>query len=402
MNREVKVPMELTEGVSASGLIHNDSIREVGVAVELRLLSVDDASEVFKVSLLIHTHYDDPDFVKKDGRKQNGYERVDDYEGYLPSLVMVNCTETQFEEFVQVTRVNYHTGVVWTAFYNTCVISESLELEKFPFDRQLFRVIFKSANAKLRPWKVDNKVLDFLPMQGRALQDEDKVNAVYLVACELKNWFMARFKVTYFPDDDDPASLTQGEFEIAIMAERDPKFYFFNFYLIIYLIVLTNVALLSIDPVDSGDRNAVTITLLLTLVAFKFVLMEGTPKVGYLTYMDMYVVSSFVFTIIAVFENIFISPLVQCQLSSEADCDDLETLSLGLREKDAFFQIAFAAIWTVLNLIVTVTCFWPSLLRDSWDSVLSNQIGETDQTVQRTRMVMNNGNGKIVQAQDVL
>ena len=167
----------------------------------------------------------------------------------------------------------------------------------------------------------------------------------------------------------------------------------------IFLIVLSNFSVLAIDPIAAGERIAVTITLLLTLVAFKFVLLEGTPKVGYLTYMDRYVVGAFAFLVGASFENIIISPLTMCLISSDDDCGDLEVLSEDLREPDATFQLIYAAVWTVVNIYITLICFIPSLVRDKWDSVLDNQIGETEKTVQRTRRVYNSATKTIVLAQ---
>lgn len=181
----------------------------------------------------------------------------------------------------------------------------------------------------------------------------------------------------------------QGEFEVSIRAERDPKFYFFNFYLVIYLIVLTNICLVSIDPIDAGDRNAVSLTLLLTLVAFKFVLNEGTPKVGYLTLMDKYVVTSFLFILIATFENIFVSPLVMCAFSEGSDCDEdsLQELTEDAREKDILFQLIFAFIWSSVNVLVALGCFIPSLVRMSWKKVENDQIGQTEETLRRTKRI---------------
>lgn len=416
---EVVRDIDITQQVSShrvndKGLIEDESISEVGVATECRLLSVNDADETFKVSLLIHCHFTvanieidetEPNYEEliksvrrytADPSCPDAYERVDEYNLYRPTIVMVNTVATQLEEFAETVRYNRHTGMVWISYYNTCEITESLELEKFPFDRQLFRVSFKSANAKLRNWKAPTDVLDFPLLRGKNVKQE-QLYATHLVACELKSWFMKGFFVEYFPDDDDPVSLTQGEFSITIKAERDPKFYFFNFYFVIYLIVLSNGALVSVDPELSGDRHAITITLLLTLVAFKFVLIEGTPKVGYLTYMDKYVLMSYIYTMAAVVENIVISPFVFCLFDEyvfddDVECDDPEGLSdlaFNVKIYDQYFHAGFSVSWSLINLAMAIMCFFPSLVRFSWKTVIDGQIGDTEDTVQRTNLVEN-------------
>ena len=55
------------------------------------------------------------------------------------------------------------------------------------------------------------------------------------------------------------------------------------------------------------DRCSVTLTLLLTTVAFKLVLAEGMPKVSYLTYLDQYVFVSFFLLFMITMENVMIA-----------------------------------------------------------------------------------------------
>ena len=53
-----------------------------------------------------------------------------------------------------------------------------------------------------------------------------------------------------------------------------------------------------------SERCSVTLTLLLTTVAFKLVLVEGMPKVSYLTFLDQYVVTSFFLIFIITLQNV--------------------------------------------------------------------------------------------------
>jgi hypothetical protein len=63
-------------------------------------------------------------------------------------------------------------------------------------------------------------------------------------------------------------------------------------------------------PIDAlHDRCSVTLTLLLTTVAFKLVLAEGMPKVSYLTFMDQYVFVSFFLLFLITMEQAIIASI---------------------------------------------------------------------------------------------
>lgn len=371
-------------------VVKSKCLPEVGVAAEIRLLSVDDVEETFLVALLIHTHFQlSPGALEEsaeDGVEvDDAYQRIapEHYRGFLPAMAVVNCVDSRLPEFEKVIRVHRAKGIVWVSYYNVCNISENLELYKFPFDRQLFRVSFRSANSKLRPWSTDLYMIDFVDIT-RGKPTAEEMNATYLVACEKKRWFMDDFVVSYFPDDSDPANLTTGEFLISIRVDRNPMFYLFSFFLVIYLIVLANVSVLSLPAAETGDRNIITITLLLTLVSFKFILLQSTPKVGYMTYLDIYVAIAFGFLAIGVIENVFISPKVICLLTGEEFCEVPDEFLLSSASGDVTFQIIFAMLWSLINLFITICCLSPSLVRYKWEYVEQNQIGATHSTVMKT------------------
>uniref|UniRef100_A0A7S3V3K3 Neurotransmitter-gated ion-channel ligand-binding domain-containing protein n=1 Tax=Aplanochytrium stocchinoi TaxID=215587 RepID=A0A7S3V3K3_9STRA len=386
-NSDIVVQVDAPKQTESGGSDENPDLQVVGVATELRLLSVDDANETFVVALLIHAHYEDPESFDGDHASPDVFKRNSEYDGFIPEFTMVNCVDTQFDSFQVTVRTNQRTGEIWSSHYNTCTISESLELEKFPFDRQLFRVVFKSPNSALKQWEIDVGILDFLPdfKNGKRVENTSQ----YLVSCELKSWTMADFKVGQFKEDVDPASLTGGEMEITIMAERSPLYFFINFVLVMYLIVATNFANVSVSPSDSADRLATTITLLLTLVAFKFVLADAIPKVGYLTYMDKYVLTSYFFLMISIVENVAVTPRFLCYLDKNGFCNELETAEFegDATDTDFYFQIIFLVAWTFENIIVAIFSFKPQILQESWKKVQEGQIGETESSVKRTSVV---------------
>jgi hypothetical protein len=77
------------------------------------------------------------------------------------------------------------------------------------------------------------------------------------------------------------------------------------------LAILTFLAGLSAGAVDAdgkrvttADRLSITLTLLLTAVAYKFIVSSSLPQVSYLTSMDSYVLSCFFFMLLVIIENV--------------------------------------------------------------------------------------------------
>jgi len=207
---------------------------------------------------------------------------------------------------------------------------------------------------------------------------------------------MSGINVGIHLDDPDPVSLTKGEFELTIQASRDPVFYLYNYVSVFYIIVLLNAGSVAISVTEIGDRLSFSSSLLLTAVAFKFVLAETLPKVGYQTVMDRYVIMAFLFIAVGSLQHMAASPHVRCfsefyKLENQAlplAIAECETQVVGEASRfDGVFQLCFAALWTLFNFITALLCYFPRLVQISWKQVINSQVGETDDTIKRTNIV---------------
>jgi hypothetical protein len=70
-----------------------------------------------------------------------------------------------------------------------------------------------------------------------------------------------------------------SEFSVVALAERNPTYYAVNVLSIVFLIVVSNIVCYGVSVHDTADRAGITLTLLLTAVAFKFVIGAELPKV---------------------------------------------------------------------------------------------------------------------------
>ena len=110
------------------------------------------------------------------------------------------------------------------------------------------------------------------------------------------------------PDDDDKFSVVLAE----VAAFRRSSYHVFNIMLPVFLITICCSTVIAIPPNTedgAGSRLAVTLTLLLTTVAYKITATDTLPQLGYLTYMDAFIMTNFCFLILVAFENLTITML---------------------------------------------------------------------------------------------
>ncbi|XP_028408100.1 uncharacterized protein LOC114530689 isoform X3 [Dendronephthya gigantea] len=127
-------------------------------------------------------------------------------------------------------------------------------------------------------------------------------------------------------------------YSITCHVKRKPNFYTWNVALIVSLIMALTFCSFAVDITSPEERLGVTLTLLLTSVAFKFVVAQSLPNVSYLTYLDQYVISCMVIQCVIAILN-----TIGGKVSAENQ-DKFDTVSLCI----------LGGIVVILHLIFTV------------------------------------------------
>ncbi len=94
---------------------------------------------------------------------------------------------------------------------------------------------------------------------------------------------------------------------------------------------------------DTGSRLAITLTLLLTGVAYKFVVADSLPKLSYTTMLDKYVWLCFLFTMVIAVENTIV-PIILHRYKHACHLDDMES----------YIVLAFGIVYVVMNVACIV------------------------------------------------
>lgn len=91
---------------------------------------------------------------------------------------------------------------------------------------------------------------------------------------------------------DDPTIPMCFKFDIHLF--RKEAFYYLKVMLPLWLLVITSVAAYGIEPEELASRLEVLVTLLLSAIAFLYIVQESIPKINHLTVIDKVVILSLV------------------------------------------------------------------------------------------------------------
>jgi len=97
-------------------------------------------------------------------------------------------------------------------------------------------------------------------------------------------------------------------FRFTLHMARKVTFYYIKILLPLWLLVITSVAAYGLDPEnDLGDKYEFLVTLLLSSIAFLYIIQDSLPKVGYFTVIDKIVIVSLISLVCSHLFSYFIS-----------------------------------------------------------------------------------------------
>lgn len=125
---------------------------------------------------------------------------------------------------------------------------------------------------------------------------------------------------------------------------RKPTFHVFNTIIPMMFIVATSLRSFAVPRDETADRLSVSLTILLTTVAFKLQIGDSLPQISYLTLIDEFILSSIAYVIFVVLSNALVSELSD--------------------EFDAYYFMGFSAAWLVMNVIFGLQFYLASKRND--------------------------------------
>lgn len=191
----------------------------------------------------------------------------------LPEISLFNAIETDDSDPESI-RVyggdEGNTALLWNKGYKfKCM--ESFELQDFPFDHQDLQLNFRQNNSKT--WDLFDLTVNIVQFHKNSLT--------------LSEWTVCEPQIKR-------GSPSHKETTVSLKIKRHYLFYIQNIILTQTSLSLLGLLTFAMDLTDIGTRVGTILQLILTAVAFKFILAQSLPKVPYNTIIDWYMMSSFV------------------------------------------------------------------------------------------------------------
>lgn len=245
--------------------------------------------------------------------------------------------------------------------------TESFQLHDFPFDTQ-FVTLSIASNLYKPSWK--------FPLGRHTCTFEiDESNYT-------RHWVSDKSDVMSFQVDKSNPNIRICEEEekfpvllIEVAAHRRSSYHVWNIMVPVFLItvVCTTVFGIPITTDDGvGSRLAVTLSLLLTAVAYKITATDTLPQLGYLTYIDRFIMTNFCILVIVAFENLFVG------LATQHNWDDAD----WVEDFDEYLLFSILVVYLATMLGFVIRAKYLSTIVKTASETAAEQLREANKALQ--------------------
>lgn len=262
---------------------------EVGYALWMGdVTGIDSVAQTFSASFLLVTRWRDPQLAHPGpGAKQYALDDV-----WHPRLLIAN----QAGELQSTLPDTVDVAPDGSVIYRQRLIgafSQSLNLRDFPFDRDRFRIQVVALGH--RPGEIrfqpDPVALATGMREGIAMPETLTIQDWEIRSVETRP---LPFRVTH--------NLELAGFAAEFMAKRQSHHFVVKVIIPLVLIVMMSWAVFWIEPQDASTQMGVSVTAMLTLIAYRFAVDGDVPKLPYLTRLDSFILMSSVLVFLSLIE----------------------------------------------------------------------------------------------------
>lgn len=244
-----------------------DQRREILVHLELLdLLSISSVEQSFTASLYFELSWLDPSLRHEGpGSLQMSLDDI-----WNPKVQLLNQQSVQYT-FAPLAEV-YPDGTVVHRQRVFGTFTQPLDLGKFPFDRQKIKIV-------LVPAGFAPEVVSLVVDDSSGVESEFTLPDWSLLDSEVRS------EVITIGQADIPLSSAVIEAEV----KRHSGYFVVKIIFPLTLIVLMSWTIFWINPIHIGPQISVSVTAMLTLIAFRFSMISMLPPLSMLTRLDWFV-----------------------------------------------------------------------------------------------------------------
>src|SRR5271154_4463132 len=203
---------------------------------------------------------------------------------------MINATERR--EKITVNIKGDPDGTIHYIELFQAELTTSFFLEPFPFDSQSLEIF-------LQP---------FLDERDTVAMTYDEPNSGVGTEpfVELAQWKILGFKATEQSRELGRTGKQIAELEIDLQVQRRSRYYIWKVFLPLIVMVAIAYSAFWIKIGDYYTQISITLTVILTEIAFLFAISSSLPKVPYLTFIDAFFLVSFAFSCACIIELVWV------------------------------------------------------------------------------------------------
>jgi hypothetical protein len=260
--------------------------RPVDVSVGLfflNLVSLDEVVQSFSFTGYLYAEWNDYRLALPDSGPPRRYAPG---QIWMPYLEFDNAASPR--NSTSASLVVAADGTVHYSEAFTATLSSNLNMRPFPFDEQdLFVVIHPFVSRA----------------QTVALRvNLDRTGISAQPYSPLPLWSLGRLSYDSAPRVIMLAGEPYSTLEFRVKIRRHAEFYVWKIFLPLFLMVVISWTVLWIPPADLNNQLLISVTTILTLIAFSFTISPVLPRVPHLTFYDVYFLICYVFVLMTVGE----------------------------------------------------------------------------------------------------
>lgn len=300
----------------------DDQLQKVYVTIGvLDIDAINSADQSFTLNILVQFRWFDP-ALAHDG-KTSVRKQLTDIQA--PRFLLLNRQRT-WSSLLNVVDISPRGEAVyrmrlWGDF------SQIMRLQEFPFDRHTFEVPVSAIPHG------DGKVQLFPDPEEPSFMGTQFSVADWTI----ESWTAETKQLTFSGNKE-----SQG-FVFAFVAERISGHILIKFIIPLLLIVAMSWVVFWIDPVDGASQISVSVTSVLTLIAYHIALTSKLPDISYLTRMDLFLFGSTLLVFASLIEVVLTSRLAK-----------VGRIQLA-QNMDAVCRIAFPAAYAYIGYLTLIS-----------------------------------------------
>lgn len=281
---------------------------EVGVGIKLQQITdVDQKAENYGVVASLILEWTDPalaynpETCQCEAKTYTGdsfRQFVTDVDGRWPEFTLFN---QQGNRWIQNRVVVLHPDgrAIYFERFSTTMQAPDFDFHRFPFDTQQFYIRVDSLFPE-EYYTFSN--LETFTEVGDQLGEEE--------------WYIIEADTTVTREVLSTESVV-SRYSFGFQARRHLQFYIFR--IIVPIVIIIIVSWVTFFLKDYGKRIEVASANLLLFIAFNFTISSDLPRLGYLTFLDTVLISTFVVTAMVVVLNVYFKRLEIDDQSRRAD-----------------------------------------------------------------------------------